>query len=101
MNLLTYTLPAQRVRVIEHSADDAPALKITRTEPKRLKKYESALRVQVEFPGYDNFGGSKSYTAYVVMDWAEDSLDDAVAAAARDCAARHIDAVCENLDFES
>jgi hypothetical protein len=95
MNLLTYTPPTQRVRVTVHPPSDAPVWKISRTEPKRLKKYESALRVQVEFPGQDNFGGAKSYTAYVVLDWADGDLDDAVSAAARDCATRYIDAVCD------
>ena len=100
MNLLPYTPPAQRVRVIEHPASDAPCWRISTKEPKRLKKYEGAIRVQFDFPTEDKYGTTKSYTAFVVIDWSEDDPEDAVAEAAKNCMKRAIDAICKDLEVE-
>ncbi len=98
MNLLTYTPPTQRVSVIEHPASDAPCWNISTKEQRRLTKYQSAVRVQVDFP-VGRPGAAESCHAFVVIDWSEDDAEEGVAMAARDCVKRHIDFLCRDLDF--
>ena len=80
MNLLTYTPPERRVRVIHHQAP-GPVRKITHRQPVRLRKGLSAVRVQIDLPEGPS-GINKSLAAYVVLDWENDFLDDAVHACA-------------------